>query len=134
MAVDPLTVDWWHDLQPFGWGCDCGASEMERHSATCAVTPLYAEFAAKFPNLGPAMLWSGLDLSFVPQTVIRCAICGRERLGRDMLVIHKGFQPGETIDGFYVVSRSIYTMVKAVCPEHNRKGKMSFQEVPPNGF
>ena len=123
--IDPLTVKWWYDLQPSGWGCDCGASEMECHSQTCAVTPLYASLVP--PDFNMVIGSFHAINAGTTQTVIKCAQCGRERIGRDMDVIYQAplyNDVGQVTGWQYKYPCNI---VKAVCPKHNRKGRIGFQ-------
>lgn len=58
----------------------------------------------------------------VIQTAIKCAICGRENLGKNMDVIYEApLNPiaPQLNAGMYRYPKNI---VKAICPKHNRKG------------
>lgn len=134
--IDPLTVDWWHDLQPFGWGCDCGASEMERHSETCAVTPLYAQICSDVRGTIANITQPIIDALWLePTTLIKCAVCGRKRIGRDMLVIYEAPLYNSAGGSHLYDYKYPHNVVKAVCPEHNRNTKtVAYQGVAPSGY
>jgi hypothetical protein len=132
-TVDPLTVESWHNLQPFRWGCDCGAPAEALHSPTCAVTPIYASLVP--PEMNMIIGSFHAANATVVQTVIKCAECGRELLGRDADVIYRA--PGSTTDN--PDGRTWYRphpqyIVKAVCPRHNRKGRIGYQRPMPTGY
>lgn len=132
---DPLgdvTLWWlWKHAQEL---CDCPAkndSSME-HWWTCSSTPIYR-------NMGPGLVSDALNQISMAnlaqtQTVIRCADCGRERLGRDLLVIYQA--PLYNSDGGSQLYdyKYPYNIVKAVCPEHNRVGTVGYQRMGPTGY
>lgn len=45
MGVDPLTTEWWHDLQSFDCDCDCPANGRPevKHTEECSITPEFAK-------------------------------------------------------------------------------------------
>lgn len=100
------------------WGCDCGASQDERHTQMCAVTPIYASLVPHAMNMIIGSFHAAKAM--MTQTVIKCAECGRERLGRDLDVIYQApLNPHAASVREYMCPHNI---VKAVCPGHNRKG------------
>lgn len=120
--VDCLMTHWPRDA--FGVCVLCEADEMQYHTDTCAWSPIYAELFrwAYQRNQDPKtiyneMLWVKGDFE---QHVIKCAQCGRERLGRDMDLVYKSWvtdpQPYHP-----------HNIVKAVCPEHNRRGNVGWR-------
>lgn len=127
--LDPLTIEWWHDLQEFRWGCDCPAkdNEMMMHAETCWITPIYAQLCIDSPS-PPRDCYSTIGLAnlSMTQSVIKCAECGREMLGRDADVIYKAPE-GNIAPSPGFVWHSPERIVKAVCPHHNRKGIVSYQ-------
>jgi hypothetical protein len=133
MVVDALTCNQdeiWRmsleDSEP--WGCTCLAKEdpAVRHSHTCGVRPIYAELFRIYERLhqdphsiNNELLWAK---GGIKQTVIKCALCGRERLGRDMDVIYQAPLRGTVAHDIGMSYKYPHNIVKAVCPEHNRKG------------
>lgn len=109
---------WW--LDDMNWGCDCAAKNDDclRHSDICGITPIYAS-VVEHADPPPAELWLDFTMAST-QTVIRCAVCGRERLGRDLDVIYEAPLPPYKTSAY----KYPYNIVKAVCPEHNRRGTM----------
>lgn len=131
---DPLTADtnihnlrWWHDF-----GCDCNPPEFACHAQTCGITPIYASLVPPEYN----MLIGSFHAANIAmtQTVIKCAECGKEHLGKDLLVI---YQAPLHATNTQLNNPSTKNIIKAVCPEHNRwAGKAyreSYQNVPPTG-
>lgn len=128
--IDPLgdvTLHWLyrHSLDL----CDCPAKTDDRvmHSERCNITKEYAAMCeAAGPRDTPMEICS--DISYLRmttwQSAIKCAECGRERLGKDLLVIYEAplaYLPGEEHTYKYP-----HNIVKAVCPHHNRSSRPSY--------
>lgn len=131
---DPLTCpDWW--VHEYRWGCDCPAkdNEMAEHCEFCSITPIYGDVAAIVATVSD-IVRPIIDANLaVTVSVIKCAECGRELLGRDADVIYRA--PGSTTDN--PDGRTWYRpqyIVKAVCPRHNRKGRIGYQRPMPTGY
>ncbi len=107
---DPLTCnDWWVHKYSI---CSCTAPAfkgMAEHSWVCNVSPTFAELSLKHQYSDITNEFIRASLSTM-QTVIKCAICGKQRLAKDMKPIYKN-------------GTGVGSLVKAVCPSHNRDSK-----------
>lgn len=116
--------------------CNCSAKDhggVAEHWWTCSSTPIFA-------RMGPGLVSNALNVIAaanlaITQTVIKCAECGQERLGKDLLVIYQAQLDGSSILPGYSFDMYKYphNIVKAVCPEHNRNGSANYQRIPPTG-
>lgn len=110
------------------WACDCPAKgiEMAMHTEFCSTTPTFANLAASIgapSDITKPITNANLAMT---QTVIKCAECGRELLGRDADVIYRPPE-GNTMPSPGFVWHSPKRIVKAVCPHHNRTGSVGYQ-------
>lgn len=132
--IDPLgdvSLWWlWNHSQSL---CTCPAKNDSGmvHWWACNISPIFA-------SIGPGLVSDALNAIAMAnltrtQTVIRCAECGRERLGRDLLVIYQApLNPGPTaVYNDYLYPKNI---AKAVCPEHNRPGSVGYQRLGSTGY
>jgi hypothetical protein len=104
------------------------------HSETCWVTPIYAQLCIDSPDTPRHIRTMLTEANLgVIQTVIKCAECGRELLGRDADVIYRAPE-GNTVPPPGFVWHSPERIVKAVCPRHNRKGRVGYQRPMPTGY
>lgn len=130
VKIDPLncTSDaWlWDASQEL---CDCPArwDDAQEHKADCNLNPIYGRMTIEynFPHNIVADIQTA-NMTMV-QTVISCAECGRKILAKDADVIYQASLNGP---GY----KYPHNIVKAVCPHHNRKGSVSYQNVPPTGI
>lgn len=124
MGLNYLTCDRWallRDTSELNWDCNCPAKNVDglKHAESCSVTPIYAKLIFEFAY--PELLnWSDLIFALGEQHLIKCAICGKMRFGKDLDVIYKAPNGSEMPDGrmWYRPQHAI----KAVCPSHNRNG------------
>jgi hypothetical protein len=95
--------------------CDCPANgdPAQIHWWTCSSAPIGRDLNTEQPISDAINEIIAANLS-VFQSVIKCAICGRENLGKNMDVVYQAPGPRQT--------KSTKTMLKAICPSHNRKG------------
>jgi len=120
LPIDPLTIDWWYDLQPSTWGCDCPAKECHAmmHREDCWVTPMFAQLVNEMGSprdIATDIYAANMGIVY---HLIPCAVCGHHIPAKDADVI---FRMGGEV-------------AKAVCPRHNRKGVVGFQGVAPSGY
>ena len=104
--------------------CNCGANGMMLHSQTCAITPIYASLVP--PEMNMIIGSFHAANAILTQSIIKCAECGRELLGRDADVIYSQppmANPATQAD----FARNTKRIVKAVCPSHNRRGRIGYQ-------
>lgn len=124
--TDPLTCHpWalWREIDDPEWGCSCGmirggfALEGALHKEWCGITPIYGRMVRE-AAVPPMEQIEGIIASVcsIKNTAIKCAQCGREGLAKNMEVVYHT-RPGQQ-DAF-----STANIHRAVCPEHNRRGK-----------
>lgn len=129
---DPLTCDI-HEIFTFctwprtntGRCLLCDAIDVEEHKDYCSWSPIYAGLVHNYLDTLDWRLW--LDMTMVStKTVINCAQCGRERLAKDLDVVYR--QPSyNNFNNISLIPWKIpQNIVKAICPEHNRKGKVGW--------
>jgi len=126
VSFDPLTCDvetlyFYTTLRYGDSDCDCPAKDkpMALHDENCSIAPIYA---STVPDNYQMLIGSfHAATARITQTVIKCAECGKERLGRDLLVIYQAPIYSDTPIPHY---KYPYNIVKAVCPEHGRNGKV----------
>lgn len=112
-----LTTTWPRNSQ--GRCLLCDAPEYAHHSWDCPSTPIYASMdEAKSLQMLIGSFYA-VTLSMF-QTAIKCAECGKKRLAKDMDVIYQAAVPPVNPGSVF---RYPHNIVKAVCPEHNRKGQ-----------
>lgn len=105
---------------------------MAKHSETCSITPIYAGVAEKYPDVNPRM-W--LDLTMVSkQSAIKCAQCGKQRAGRDLLVVYEAPLYNSAGGSHLYDYKYPHNVVKAICPEHNTIGRAKFRRARNSGY
>lgn len=109
--------------------CDCSATEDMLHSELCAITPIYADLMMSDGEYTVGQLLRMLIEANLAttQTVIKCAECGTECLAKDMDVVYRHWE--SDINPYNVAN-----IVKAVCPQHNRRGTSSYQRAFASGY
>jgi hypothetical protein len=116
--------------------CTCAAKNDDkvRHAETCDMSPIYAGLFRICEKIhqDPHSILMDINRANrnITQHVINCAQCSKTIMAKDADVIYKAvLAPRGRTDLRYPAN-----IVKAVCPEHNRKGTVSFQGVAPNGY
>jgi len=116
----------------FDWGCNCNAEEFQLHDDYCLITPFFAQLCCEInsiQNLHRDFVTVAMSIT---QTVIKCAECGRELLARDADVIYKQpIRKWTRLDNLWKRPKNI---VKAVCSQHNRKGRVGYQQPTSAGY
>lgn len=137
VMIDPLGDVSFHHLWLHGQElCDCPAKGELRmlHGDSCNWSKEWAALTAKRFD-SPGIMYQDFVYAknSIEHHIYTCAQCGAKRRVEDMVVIYEAplsqTPPYNTADYKYP-----HNIVKVVCVTHNRKGRVGYQKVAPNGY